>query len=77
MARKLVAAMKAKPTDDPLFGKGMIRADGRHIHPVFLMQVKTPAESTGKWDVFKMVSTVRPEDAFRPLDQGHCAFIKS
>ena len=75
--RKLVATMKAMPTDDPLFGKGMIRADGRHIHPVYLMQVKTPAESTGKWDVFKMVSTVKPEDAFRPLDQGHCAFIKS
>jgi len=75
--RKLVATMKAMPTDDPLFGKGAIRADGRHMHPVYLMQVKTPAESKSKWDVFKMVSTVKPEDAFRPLDQGHCPFIKS
>ncbi len=75
--KALIDAMKAMPTDDPLFGKGMIRADGRHIHPVYLMQVKTPAESKGAWDVFKMVSTVKPEDAFRPLDQGHCPFLKA
>jgi branched-chain amino acid transport system substrate-binding protein len=74
---KLVDAMKAMPTDDPLFGKGTIRADGRHIHPVYLMQVKTPAESKAEWDVFKMVSTVKPEDAWRPLDKGGCPFIKA
>jgi branched-chain amino acid transport system substrate-binding protein len=73
----LVDAMKAMPTDDPLYGKGMIRADGRHMHPVYLMTAKTPAESTGPWDVFKMVSTVKAEDAFRPLDKGGCPFIKA
>ncbi len=75
--KALVDAMKAIPTDDPLFGKGSIRADGRHLHPVYLMQVKTPAESTGEWDVFKMIATVSPEDAFRPLDKGGCPFIKA
>jgi branched-chain amino acid transport system substrate-binding protein len=75
--KALIDAMKAMPTDDPLFGKGSIRADGRHIHPVYLMQVKTPAESKSQWDVFKMVSTVAPEDAWRPLDKGGCPFIKA
>ena len=75
--KALIDAMKATPTDDPLFGKGMIRADGRHIHPVYLMQVKTPAESKSQWDAFKMVSTVKPEDAWRPLDKGGCPFIKA
>ena len=75
--KALVDAMKAMPTDDPLYGKGMIRADGRHIHPVYLMQVKSPAESKSEWDVFKMVSTVKPEDAWRPLDKGGCPFIKA
>jgi branched-chain amino acid transport system substrate-binding protein len=75
--KQLIDTMKAMPTDDPLFGKGTIRADGRHIHPVYLMQVKTPAESKGEWDVFKMVSTVEPEDAWRPLDKGGCPFIKA
>jgi branched-chain amino acid transport system substrate-binding protein len=74
---KLVDAMKATPTDDPLFGKGRIREDGRHLHPVYLMQVKSPAESKGEWDAFKMVSTIAPDDAFRPLAKGGCAFVKA
>ena len=74
---KLVEAMKAMPTDDPLFGKGSIRADGRHIHPMYLFEVKKPAESTGKWDVFKLVSTLSPEDVWRPLDKGGCPFAKA
>ena len=74
---KLTEAMKAAPTDDPLFGKGRIREDGRHLHPVYLMQVKTPAESTGPWDAFKMVSTIAADDAFRPLDKGGCPFLKA
>jgi len=74
---KLVDAMKAMPTEDPLFGKGVIRADGRHMHPVFLMQVKTPAESKNVWDAFNLIATIKPEDAFRPLDKGGCPFIKA
>ncbi len=74
---KLVDAMKAIPTDDPLFGKGSIRVDGRKLHPVYLMTTKTLAESKGDWDYFKLVSTIRPEDAWRPLDKGGCPFVKA
>jgi branched-chain amino acid transport system substrate-binding protein len=73
--RAVVAKMKELPSDDPLFGKGYIRADGRKIHPMYLLQVKTPAESTSKWDLLKVVATVPGEDAFRPLKDGHCPFV--
>jgi branched-chain amino acid transport system substrate-binding protein len=74
---KLVDAMKAMPTDDPLFGTGTIRVDGRKLHPLYLMSVKSPAESKGEWDCFKTVATIKPEDAFRPLDKGGCPFVKA
>ena len=74
---KLVDAMKAIPTDDPLFGKGSIRVDGRALHPVYLMAIKSPAESKGEWDCFKTVATISPEDAWRPLDKGGCPFVKA
>ena len=67
---KVVETMKALPTDDPVFGKGQIRADGRHIHPMYLYETKKPAKSKGKWDVFKLVSTLAPNDVWRPLDKG-------
>jgi len=74
---KLIDAMKAIPTDDPLFGKGSIRADGRALHPIYLYRAKTPAESKSEWDVFTLISTIKPEDAFRPLDKGGCPFVKA
>ena len=74
--RAVVAAMKAMPTDDPLFGKGTIRADGRKIHPMYLLQVKTPAESKDTWDVFKLVGTIEADNAFRPLADGNCPLVK-
>jgi branched-chain amino acid transport system substrate-binding protein len=74
---KLVDTMKAIPTDDPLFGKGSIRVDGRKLHPVYLMAVKSPSESTGPWDCFKTLATIKPEDAWRPLDRGGCPFVKA
>ena len=74
---KLVDAMKAIPTDDPLFGKGSIRVDGRALHPVYLMAIKSPAKSKGEWDCFKTVATISPEDAWRPLDKGGCPFVKA
>ncbi|MBX5454137.1 MAG: ABC transporter substrate-binding protein [Acidobacteriia bacterium] len=73
--RAVVAAMKAMPTDDPLFGKGMIRPDGRTIHPVYLMQAKSPAESRGNWDFFKLVGVVPADQAYRPLNEGHCPLV--
>jgi branched-chain amino acid transport system substrate-binding protein len=73
---KLVDAMKAIPTDDPLFGKGSIRVDGRKLHPMHLLASKTVAESKGEWDYFKLVSTIAAEDAWRPLAKGGCPFVK-
>jgi branched-chain amino acid transport system substrate-binding protein len=75
--KAVVDAMKAMPTDDILFGKGRIREDGRTLHPMYLFQVKTPAESTGKWDVYKLVSTVPADQAFRPMADGNCPLVKT
>jgi branched-chain amino acid transport system substrate-binding protein len=75
--RAVVATMKAMPTDDLLFGKGIIRQDGRKIHPMYLLQVKTPAESKSEWDVFKIAGTIPADKAFRPLAEGACPLIKN
>ena len=72
----VVAAMKSMPTDDPVFGKGTIREDGRHMHPMYLLQVKSPAESKSEWDVFKIAATIPAEKAFRPLAEGGCPLVK-
>ena len=73
--RAVVAAMKSMPTDDPLYGRGTIREDGRKVHPMYLLQVKTPAESKSEWDVFKVVATIDAEQAFRPLKDGGCPLV--
>jgi branched-chain amino acid transport system substrate-binding protein len=73
---KVVAKMKEMPTDDPLFGKGMIRIDGRTIHPAYLFQVKSPAESKYPWDYYKLIATIPPEEAFRPLAESQCPLVK-
>jgi branched-chain amino acid transport system substrate-binding protein len=71
----VVQTMKGLPTDDPLFGKGTIRQDGRKLHPMYALQTKTPAESKGDWDYFKIVGSIPGEEAFRPLDQGNCPLV--
>jgi branched-chain amino acid transport system substrate-binding protein len=70
--RAVVARMKDMETDDPLFGRGRIRADGRKIHPMYLFETQTPAASTGPWDYFRLVRTIPAEEAFRPLAEGGC-----
>ena len=72
---KVMAKMKEMGTDDPLFGKGTIRADGRKIHDAYLFEVKKPAESKGEWDLYKQVSKIPGDQAFRPLDQGGCSLV--
>lgn len=72
----VVAKMKDIPTDDPVFGKGRVRIDGRHIHNMYLFEVKTPAESTGPWDLYKTLATVPGDEAFRPLSEGGCPLVK-
>jgi branched-chain amino acid transport system substrate-binding protein len=72
---KVVAKMKELPTDDPLFGKGSVRADGRKIHNSYLFEVKKPSESKGPWDYYKLRATVPADQAFRPMDQGECPLV--
>jgi branched-chain amino acid transport system substrate-binding protein len=73
---KVVAKMKELSKDDPLFGKGEVRADGRAIHPVYLFQAKAPADSKGPWDLYKLVETVPGEQGFRPMSEGGCPLVK-
>ena len=75
--RAAVARMKAMPTDDDCFGIGKIREDGRKIHPSYLFQAKTPAESTSPWDGLKLIATTPADDAFRPMSEGNCSLVKS
>ena len=63
--KALVDAMKAIPTDDPIFGKGSIRVDGRKLHNMYLYETKTLEESKDKWDTFKLVTSIPGEEAFR------------
>jgi branched-chain amino acid transport system substrate-binding protein len=73
---KIVDKMKSMPTDDPLFGKGSIRVDGRAIHPAYLVEVKKPSESKEPWDYYKTLATIPADEAFRPLKDGGCSLVK-
>jgi branched-chain amino acid transport system substrate-binding protein len=76
-SQQVMAKMKEMPTDDPLFGKGTIRADGRKIHDVYLFEVKKPNESKGPWDYYKLLATIPGDQAFRPLEGSPCPLVKS
>jgi len=73
---KVIEQMKKMPTDDPLFGKGSVRVDGRKIHPVYLVEVKKPSESKAPYDYYKIRATIPADQAFRPLNAGDCPLVK-
>jgi branched-chain amino acid transport system substrate-binding protein len=73
----VVSRLKAMPTDDDCFGPGMIRADGRKIHPSYLWKVKKPSESKGPWDYYTLLGTTPADQAFRPLTAGGCPLVKA
>jgi branched-chain amino acid transport system substrate-binding protein len=73
--KAVVAKMKEVPTDDPLFGKGQVRADGRTLHDMYLFEVKKPEESKGPWDYYKLLATIPADKAFRPLSEGNCPLV--
>ena len=73
---KVVAKMKEMPTDDPLFGKGSVRADGRKIHPAYLFEVKKPSESKYPWDYYKLIATIPADEAWIPLEKSACPLVK-
>jgi branched-chain amino acid transport system substrate-binding protein len=75
--KAVVAEMKKMTTDDVLFGKGTVRADGRKIHPAYLFEVKKPAESKYPGDIYKLRATIPADEAFRPLKDGGCSLVKS
>src|SRR5579871_2735077 len=72
----VVAKMKEIPTDDPLFGKGPLRIDGRRIIPAYLFEVKKPDESKYPWDYYKLIATISPDDAAKPLEASECPLVK-
>src|SRR4029079_7768946 len=73
--KAIVDKMKQTETDDPLFGKGTIRADGRKIHDAFLFEVKKPEESKYPNDMYKVLHTIPAAEAFRPLKEGSCPLV--
>ncbi len=74
--KAVAAKMKEMPTDDRLFGKGTIRADGRKIHDMYLFEVKKPAESKYPGDFYKTRATIPAVEAFRPLKEGGCPLVQ-
>jgi branched-chain amino acid transport system substrate-binding protein len=72
----VVPQMKKLAYHDKLFGDLSVRPDGRAIHPTSLYQIKSPAESKGPWDYYKLVETIPADQAFRPMDQGGCPMVK-
>lgn len=74
-AKAVLAKMRELPINDFMTKNGQLRADGRVIRDMYLMQVKTPAESKGEWDLAKIIATVPGKDAFRPMKDGGCPLI--
>ena len=74
-SQAVMAKMKEMPSEDPLFGKGEVRQDGRHVHDMYLFEVKKPDESQGPWDYYKVLATIPAERAFRPLEEGNCPLV--
>jgi branched-chain amino acid transport system substrate-binding protein len=73
----VVERMKEIPSEDPLFGAGRVRVDGRHLHNMYLFEVKAPGESKGPWDYYRLVRTIPAAEAFRPLADGGCPLAGS
>ena len=75
--RDMIAAMRADPPEDAIFGRSEIREDGRVIHPIHLFEAKTPNESKGPWDLLRLIDTIPTDQAFRPIKEGGCPMIKA
>jgi branched-chain amino acid transport system substrate-binding protein len=75
-ATLVAAKMRELPTDDPLFGKGSVRVDGRAVHDMLFFEVKMPEESKGPWDFYKLIKTIPGPEAFRPLSEGGCPLVQ-
>ena len=75
-AKAVMAKMRAIPVNDFYAKNGRVREDGRMVHDMYFVQVKTPEESTGPWDYYKILSTIPSDQAFRPVDESGCPLVK-
>jgi branched-chain amino acid transport system substrate-binding protein len=73
--RAVAEKMRSTPVDDFMTKHGLIRADGRLLRDMYLLQVKTPAESRGPWDYMRVITTIPGSEAFRPLSEGGCPLV--
>jgi branched-chain amino acid transport system substrate-binding protein len=71
-SKTVVEQMRKTPVRDVLTMDGYLRPDGRMVHSVALMQIKTPTESKNEWDLARVVAPLKGEDVFRPLGEGGC-----
>ncbi|MGU3282213.1 ABC transporter substrate-binding protein [Methylobacterium mesophilicum] len=74
---KVLAWMRANPVDDFYAPGATLRGDSRLVHDFYLVEVKTPAESKGPWDVYKVLSTIKPKDAYPSLAESECPLVKT
>lgn len=72
----VIAQMRKTPVDDFFAQGGKVREDGRMVHDMYLMRIKKPEESKQKWDVYEYLSTVPGDEAFRPLADGGCPYLR-
>src|SRR5205807_7225375 len=75
-AQAVIRKLKEKPIDDDLFGPVVVRPDGRAIHNMYILKVKAPAASKGKWDLLEQVGVLTGPQAFRPLEEGGCSLVE-
>lgn len=75
-AKTVIARMREMPVNDAFAKGGKLRADGRMVHDMYLMQVKSPADSKGQWDFYNVLATIPGDEAFRPMDKGGCPLVK-
>ncbi len=73
----VTAKMRSSRVNDAVFADGYIRQDGRMVHDMYLVQVKAPSESTGPWDLYKVLRTIPGEQAFQPLSEGSCKLARA
>ena len=75
-AKAVMAKMRELPVNDVMTKNGKLREDGRLVRDMYLFEVKPPAESKSKDDIYKLLATVPGDQAFRPLKDGKCPFVK-
>jgi branched-chain amino acid transport system substrate-binding protein len=75
-AAAVIRIMKDTPINDMFAKNGRIREDGRMVHDMYLFEVKKPSESKGRWDDYKLVTTVPGDQAFQSLELSRCPLVK-